>query len=160
LNRDEKAIDTLFGGITFILICVICSINLLILSIAWDESDENPSTNDNVLDYLLGSEICVSKEFEINMILYDYILCINQNEEYRIEDIIDDNSSIREEICNLIEFYFPSMKYWILSASISSEEMIIASSAKTMPENFESIIQYRLIGGESGITDISLTLYR
>jgi len=113
-----------------------------------------------VLDYLLGSEICVSKEFEINMILYDYILCINQNEEYRIEDIIDDNSSIREEICNLIEFYFPSMKYWILSASISSEEMIIASSAKTMPENFESIIQYRLIGGESGITDISLTLYR
>ena len=157
---NEKAIDTLFGGVTLVLICMICSINLLILTYALDKSDTIPSIKDNELNYILGSEICVSRNLGMKMILQDYILYICHMDESETINLLDNSSTIQQKIRSLIDFYFSSVQYWVLSANISNEEMIIANSLKNIPENFETIIQYRVIGSKSDITDISLTLYR
>lgn len=157
--ENENALDTLFGGVILILICVICSINLIILSSVIGDTDDYPS-KEGEFDYVLGSEICISSAYDVRMILYDYILQMHQINESGINIIFDNVSQIQQEICSLIEFYYYPVEGWILSVVIDGEEKIIAQSVKNTLDCCDIIVHNRVLGGGSYITEISLNLYR
>lgn len=130
MREDESGVDTIFGALILIMVCLMTSSSLIVMEPSHDSELEDVQDYEVKYDCILSSTLHL--EYDIGGIRFERIASV---EKYAVELLDGDQAKVllpsknaSQEISSLVDFYFGGFEGWSLRLNCSQQNPIDIAS--------------------------------